>query len=109
MEDFSLFQISIHALNRFEERKKGKVPKNTKRQIKTLLNQSRELLYYKGKLDGTRCFVSDPWCFVVRDKIVVTVYHEGYINNPQNKRKPKGLSHSYLKTKNSRQRKQKWR
>ena len=99
-------EITIHALERFEERKKGKARKNPERQIRLLLAQSRELLHFKGYTDGTQFFIVDPWCFVIKDDCVITVYTEGYITNPQLKRKQKGFSHRYLRAKSSNQ---KWR
>src|SRR3972149_3792646 len=69
--------ITTHALERFLERKKGKIRrKSPEQRIRELLAQSRELVSFKlrGHDETSQYFLAGYWYFVVRNNCVITVF-----------------------------------
>ena|SRR3989344_395567 len=67
-------EITVHALQRFLERKRGKHHlRGTDRRIRKLLSQSRELSSFKHHDADAQFFLAGTWCFVVVENRLVTV------------------------------------
>ena len=75
--DPETIEITMHAFERFVERRKGKGRhKNAEKRIRKLLTRSKELFNFSQRdEDASRYFLREPWCFVIRENQVVTVFN----------------------------------
>jgi len=104
MDPYSV-QITRHAIERFRERKKGR-RSDTEKEIRELLGQSREMLFFRLRNDASQYFLAKEWCFVIEGSWVTTVYHENQYADVM--RRKKNTPSDNMRRKKSSRQKWKW-